>query len=95
MGISLEKTRHVAALAKLEFDESELRLCAGQLSAILDFVEQLSEVDTEGVDPDPGFPAQRPLLRRDENQPCLEKREVLANAPDPEHGYFRVPRVIG
>ncbi len=95
MGISLEQTRHVAALAKLEFDESELQLYAEQLSAILDFVEQLSEVDTEGVDPDPCPPVQHSLLRHDKLQPCLEIEETLANAPDSEHGHFRVPRVIG
>lgn len=95
MGISLEQTRHVAALARLEFDEPELQRYAEQLSAIVDFVEQLSDVDTTGVDADSGAAADRPALRKDVALPCLDPRDALANAPDPEDGLFRVPRVIG
>ena len=95
MGISIEEVRRVAQLAKLEFPDSELQRFTAQLGAILDYVERLRDVDTEGIEPDPGHPTSEATLRTDERIPCLETERALANAPDSAGGYFRVPRVIG
>jgi aspartyl-tRNA(Asn)/glutamyl-tRNA(Gln) amidotransferase subunit C len=95
MGISLDEVRRVAALAHLEFEPQDLERYAEQLSTILDYVARLQEVDTAAVETDPGSPAGKPELRRDDPVPCLAIEDTLANAPDPGQGHFRVPRVIG
>ena len=95
MGIPVDEVRRIAALAQLELGERELQQHARQLGSILDYVDQLRQVDTSGVAPDPGSSVSAELLRPDTCLPGLEPEEALANAPDPEHGHFGVPRVIG
>ena len=95
MGISIEEVRRVARLAKLEFPDSELQRFTAQLGTILDYIERLRDVGTEGIEPDAGNPTSEATLRSDDRIPCLEAERALANAPDPAGGYFRVPRVIG
>jgi aspartyl-tRNA(Asn)/glutamyl-tRNA(Gln) amidotransferase subunit C len=95
MGIPVDEVRRIAALAQLELGEQELEHYAQQLGAILDYMNQLRQVDTDGVDPDSGIPVWEDLLRADISLPSLDREDALANAPDPEHGHFGVPRVIG
>ena len=72
----------------------ELEKLSTQFNAILDYVQRLAEVDTEGVQPDPGAPVGRSSLRPDEPGECLDPREALANAPDPYHAIASVPWAI-
>ncbi len=95
MGISVDEVRRIAGLAQLELDEQELARYAQQLGAILGFVERLSQVDTEGVDADPGSPVTEDHLRPDTSLPGLERKDALVNAPEAEDGHFGVPRVLG
>jgi aspartyl-tRNA(Asn)/glutamyl-tRNA(Gln) amidotransferase subunit C len=97
MVVALEITReevlHVAKLARLALTEEEIERFRGQLSAILEAVGKVSELDLEGVPP-----TSHPLdlvnvFAEDEPGPSLPREEVLANAPETEGGFFAVPPV--
>jgi aspartyl-tRNA(Asn)/glutamyl-tRNA(Gln) amidotransferase subunit C len=91
--ISREEVLHVAKLARLALSEEEIERFRGQLSAILEAVGKVSELDLSGVPP-----TSHPLdlvnvLAEDAPQPCLSREEALANAPETEAGFFAVPPV--
>jgi aspartyl-tRNA(Asn)/glutamyl-tRNA(Gln) amidotransferase subunit C len=91
--ISREEVLHVAKLARLALSEDEIERFRDQLSAILEAVGKVSELDLAGVPP-----TSHPLdlvnvLAEDESAPCLAREDALANAPDPEGGFFGVPPV--
>jgi aspartyl-tRNA(Asn)/glutamyl-tRNA(Gln) amidotransferase subunit C len=91
--ISREEVLHVARLARLALTDEEVERFQEQLSAILDAVGKVSELDLEGVPP-----TSHPLdlvnvLAEDEPRPSLTREDALANAPDPEDGFFGVPPV--
>jgi aspartyl-tRNA(Asn)/glutamyl-tRNA(Gln) amidotransferase subunit C len=93
MEISRDEVLHVAKLARLALSEEELERFRGQLSAILEAVGKVSELDLSGVPP-----TSHPLdlvnvLAEDKAAPCLSREEALANAPDPEGEFFGVPPV--
>ena len=93
MAISRDEVLHVARLARLALSEEELERFSEQLSAILEAVGKVSELDLEGVPP-----TSHPLdlvnvLAEDEPRPCLSREDALANAPDREGGFFGVPPV--
>jgi aspartyl-tRNA(Asn)/glutamyl-tRNA(Gln) amidotransferase subunit C len=92
--LTLDQVRHVAKLAALELDEDEARAMCEDLGSILDYVAALEALDVSGVEP-----AVHPLqmstgLRPDAVQPSLPRAELLAAAPETEHGAFAVPKVL-
>jgi aspartyl-tRNA(Asn)/glutamyl-tRNA(Gln) amidotransferase subunit C len=93
MAITREDVVHVAKLARLELSEAELERMREQLSAILEAVGKVSELDLEGVEPTAHPLDLVNVLALDEPRPCLPREEALANAPDPEDGFFGVPAV--
>ncbi len=91
MAITREQVLHVARLARLGLSEEEVERFRHQLSAILEAVGTIGELDLAQVEP-----TSHPLdvvnvLADDEPEPPLSRREALANAPDPEDGFFGVP----
>jgi aspartyl-tRNA(Asn)/glutamyl-tRNA(Gln) amidotransferase subunit C len=86
----------IAALARLELSEAEKDLFVHQLSHVLEYAEQIQQIDTSGVPPTSQVLSHMPADRADERQPSLANTEALANAPDPslQTGLFRVPRVL-
>jgi aspartyl-tRNA(Asn)/glutamyl-tRNA(Gln) amidotransferase subunit C len=94
MAISAEQVRYVAELARLELAPGEEELFTGQLNAILGYMEQLAELDTEGVEPTAHVLDLANVMRDDEPRPCLPTEEALANAPAQEKGHFAVPKII-
>ncbi len=93
MEITRDEVLHVAKLARLALSEEEVERFRGQLSAILEAVGKVSELDLEGV-PATSHPLDLVnVLAEDEPRPCLPREEALANAPDPEDGFFGVPAV--
>jgi aspartyl-tRNA(Asn)/glutamyl-tRNA(Gln) amidotransferase subunit C len=89
-----EKTvDHVARLARLSLTDEERHLFARQLEEILDWAQSLQTLDTAGVPP-MSQPAGASALRADSARDGLDHETVLAGAPDPGGGLFRVPRVI-
>jgi aspartyl-tRNA(Asn)/glutamyl-tRNA(Gln) amidotransferase subunit C len=82
---------HVARLAKLELDDAEVEKMAGELSAVLDHVERIRELDLDGVAPTSHVVDVSSVLREDEPRPCLDREQVLRCAPEPTDGGFGVP----
>ena len=96
MSLSLDEVRRIARLARLRLSPEEEVAFAGQLSAILDHVAQLAELDVTGVEPmTHALAAGDPVaLREDVALPCLPPEAALANAPAREGTCFKVPKVI-
>jgi len=89
--IDRDQVLHVARLARLRLDDSELERMASELSGILDHVERISELDLEGTPPTSHVIELENVLRPDEPRPSWPRDSVLAGAPDPASGAFRVP----
>ena len=96
-GFSRRDVEAIAALARLELDEREVELFARQLGDILEYANQVQQIDTTGVPPTASVAASHAADREDEVTPSLDRNAALANAPDPaaSAGLFKVPRVIG
>lgn len=103
--ITIEGVRHVANLARLEFNEEEMGHFTEQLARILDYIGKLDELETDDVPPTSHIhPHQVFILcseveashvaKPDVVKPSAPRDEVLANAPEAEEGYFGVPRVV-
>ena len=82
---------HVARLARLELSEAEVERMAAELSKVLDHVEQIRELDLEGVPPTSHVVDVAGVVRPDEPEPCLTPEVALAAAPEPVDGGFGVP----
>ena len=96
MALSLDEVRRVARLAHLRLSPEEEVALAGQLSAILDHVAQLGELDVSQVEPMTHALAAGDAapLRPDEPWPCLTPEQALANSPARQGTCFKVPRII-
>lgn len=94
MKITREEVAHVARLARLEMDGTEMDAYTDQLNAILQYADKLNRLDTEKIPPTAHVLPINNVFRQDEARPCLPREEAMANAPDDEEGMFRVPRVI-
>ena len=90
-GITREEVLHVARLARLELRDDEVERFQGQLSAILDAVSKVSELDLEDVPPTAHPLEIANAWAEDEPHECLTLDEAFANAPDRDDDYFRVP----
>ena len=95
MQIDDEVVRRLETLAALRLTPEERARLRQQLSRILDYVQQLEALDTDGVPPTSHVLADRQGLRADEVRPSLPRDEMLRNAPDARAGCFRVPRFVG
>lgn len=94
MSIDKATVAHIARLARIALPEGEREAVAGELNNILAWVEQLAEVDTEGVEPMTSVVDVALPLRADEVTDGGRVEEILANAPRREDGYFVVPKVV-
>ena len=94
--MALDKTTvaGIAHLARIKVADARLAALAGELSHILTWVEQLSEVDTENVEPMSSVVAVTLPRRKDEVTDGGYSDKVLANAPDPARGFYTVPKVV-
>jgi aspartyl-tRNA(Asn)/glutamyl-tRNA(Gln) amidotransferase subunit C len=94
MSVDAATVRRVAHLARIAVDEDEVENLQGELNAILAFVEQLSEVDVEGVEPMTSVTPMAMKMRRDEVTEGGIADDVLKNAPAREDHFFLVPKVV-
>ena len=92
--ITVTEVEHVAKLACLEFNEEEKKKLAGQLERILDYIDQLNELDTTEVKPTSHVVPIKNVVRPDVVKPSLPRDEALANAPNSVDGLFEVPKII-
>jgi aspartyl-tRNA(Asn)/glutamyl-tRNA(Gln) amidotransferase subunit C len=94
LSVSPELVRNIAKLARIAMSDEELERLVPELNNILDWVEQLGEVETDGVEPLATVIDQKLRLRDDVVTEGGIRDEVLANAPEAQHGFFAVPTVI-
>ena len=94
MKISKEEVSYVAHLARLEFSEEEARKFTSQLNDILLYMDKLNLADTAGVEPMSHAIALSNAFRDDVVRESLSEERSLANAPDKQGGFFRVPKVV-
>jgi aspartyl-tRNA(Asn)/glutamyl-tRNA(Gln) amidotransferase subunit C len=92
--ITIQEVEHVANLARLVFDEEEKKKLAEQLGRILDYIEQLNELDTEDVEPTSHVIPMKNVVRPDVVRPSLTRDDALANAPSDVDGLFEVPKIV-
>ena len=91
--ITIKDVEHVAKLARLELSEDEKQKFTKQLGDILKYVEQMNEVDTNGVKPMAHAFDFVNVMREDEVVYEQTKEELMVNAPEEENGFFRVPKI--
>lgn len=94
MAITREEVRHVATLFRLGLSEEDIARFQEQLSQIIDYFQVLQQVDTEGVEPTSHTLALENVMRADEPRPSFAPEAILANAPIPQDGFFRVRAVL-
>lgn len=95
MHLSKDEVKKVAKLANLPIEDSELEKYSSQLSAVLDYIDQLNEVDTKDVEPTFNVSGQINVLKKDESVPGLTQDQSLQNTEVKKDGSFVVKRIIG
>jgi len=88
------QVRKVARLSRLELTEAEIKEFTGQLSAILDYMEKMNELDTTGVEPLAHCLPINNVFRQDEAGESLGTEKTLANAPQRDGEFFKVPKIL-
>lgn len=94
MAISKEEVKKVAALSKLSFKEEELEVFTSQMGKIIDMVEELGEVDTEGVPFTSNVVLETNVLREDVVVKGESREELLKNVPEVKDGFIKVPAIM-
>ncbi len=94
MSLTKAEVEHVARLARLELSEAEKEEFTGQLNEILNFVEELNQLDTKGIEPTAHAIPMQNVFRPDRVAPSMDSELALANAPDRIGDFFKVPKVL-
>lgn len=94
MAITEEQVKHVAKLAKLSFADADLDKFTDQLGKIIDMVELLEEVDTEGVPFTSNVVETVNVMRPDRAQAGWDRNELMKNVPESENGFIKVPAIL-
>ena len=94
MAITLQDVEYVARLSKLEIAEEKKQQVAVKLSAIIDYMQQLQEIDVSSVEPTTHVLPLTNVFREDKIAPCLPREQALALAPESEEGFFKVPSIL-
>ncbi len=95
MSLTRQDVEKVSLLARLSLSEEELAMMTSQLGAIVGYVDQLAELDTEGVEPMAHAVDVSNVFRDDVVRPSLSRGEALANAPRDDGACYLVPAVLG
>lgn len=94
MKITIKDVEYVAKLARLSLTVDEKNKFAGQLNAILEHIDELNKLDTEGVPPTSHAVAIKNVFREDEMQKSELTSDILSNAPEKKDRFFKVKKVI-
>ena len=94
MKLNTNTINKIAKLARIRLSEKEADEFLKDINSILDWVEQLNEVNTDKIDPLTNISSSALTKRRDENQDINSSDEILQNSPDKLEGYFAVPKVV-
>lgn len=95
MSLSREQVEKISLLGRLKLEPAELDRLTVELGRIVGYVEQLAELDTEGVEPMAHAVEIRNVFREDEPRPSFPRQEMLANAPRADGEYYLTPPVLG
>jgi aspartyl-tRNA(Asn)/glutamyl-tRNA(Gln) amidotransferase subunit C len=90
MKLTRSQVEHVAQLARLGLTDEEMEALASELSSILEYIDQLEQLDTSSIAPTAQVGELVDVMREDEVTPSLDVEEALANAPSRDGNYFRV-----
>lgn len=94
MKITRKDVETVALLSRLEISEVEIEPYTGHLNAFLEYADELTGLDTKGVQPTAHVLPIKNVFRADEARPSLDRDLFLSNAPEKENGYFKVPKIV-
>jgi aspartyl-tRNA(Asn)/glutamyl-tRNA(Gln) amidotransferase subunit C len=94
MAVDIKTVDEIAHLARLAFNEKEKQGIVTDLNRMLVFVEQLNELDTEGIEPLIYMTEERNIMRPDEPGEMVSQHDALKNAPKHDSDYFKAPKVI-
>ncbi|AWM73377.1 MULTISPECIES: Asp-tRNA(Asn)/Glu-tRNA(Gln) amidotransferase subunit GatC [Lactobacillus] len=94
MEITEETIKHVAGLSRLEIDEKEIGKVTEQMSSIINMADQLSEVDTEGVEETVQVVDRDTVFREDKPEHWETREELMKNVPEQANGFIKVPVII-
>ena len=94
MKISDDLVQHIAHLSRLEFEGDDLNQIKGDMSKIIGFMDKLSELDTENVDPLIFMTEKVNVLREDSSERTLTSEDALRNEPKKDSDYFRISKVL-
>lgn len=95
MSVTIKDVENIAALARLEYSETEKEKFTHQFNKILEYIEKLSEIDTTNVEPLSHVIELSNVFREDKIKPSFSQEEILMNAPSKTEKFFKVPKVIG
>ena len=87
--------RHIAKLSRIELTDEQVRTFRDQLAPIIEYFDKLQQLDTDGIEPMPHAVELRNVLAADRPGRSLTAEQALANAPDRDGDFFKVPKVIG
>lgn len=94
MALTIDEVRKITFLSRIKVDESDLEGLSGELSGILDWIEQLQQVDVDNVEPLASVVELTQPMRQDIITDGGKQSKILANAPEAVDGYFTVPKVV-
>ncbi|OGF48455.1 MAG: asparaginyl/glutamyl-tRNA amidotransferase subunit C [Candidatus Firestonebacteria bacterium RIFOXYC2_FULL_39_67] len=92
--ISKKDVLHVAKLSHLKFEEKDLDKFALQLEGMIEFVDKLKEVNTDGIEPTSSVIPVTNVMREDELKPSFSREKALSNAPEKELGHYKIPKMM-
>ncbi|MBP2029848.1 aspartyl-tRNA(Asn)/glutamyl-tRNA(Gln) amidotransferase subunit C [Methanohalophilus levihalophilus] len=92
--ITKDEVEHVGWLSRISLSEEEAEKYASELNTVLDYFNQLDEVDTSGVDPTYHVADLMNVFREDERTPSLPQEDVLSNADESKEGYIKGPKIM-
>mgnify|MGYP001103864136 CR=1 FL=1 len=94
MKISDKEIEHIALLSRLKISENEKKIFAEQLSTILDYIDKLNELNTQGIEPTSHVIPLNNVMRDDIPMPSINREDALMNAPEHTEKFYRVPKII-
>ncbi len=92
--LRLEEVKHIAMLARISLTDQEIQKLSSQLSAVVEYIGKLKEIDTKDVEPTSHVIPINNVFRDDNIRQSLSPQEMLKNAPDSNEGFFIVPKII-
>ncbi|NLC16361.1 MAG: Asp-tRNA(Asn)/Glu-tRNA(Gln) amidotransferase subunit GatC [Clostridiales bacterium] len=94
MTITLEEIKKISKLSRIEFDDQELKEIQDEFNAIINAIDRLNELNTEGIVPTYSAPLDVEELREDIIKPSWDREKILQNAPEHEDGAFKAPTIV-